>query len=193
MPGNMPESGGGRIEIICGCMFAGKTSHLIARLAEEEAVGRRVAAFKHQLDKRYDPACLVTHNGRSFMAAAMGEPEAIPARIDEAEVVGIDEAHFFGRPLIGVCRQLADAGRHVILAGLDRDAWGQAIPPLPQLKPIADAVTVLHAPCKVCGRPARFSQRLTPVVDGQMVGGPEEYEPRCEVCFTPLPLPAPVY
>jgi thymidine kinase len=58
---------------------------------------------------------------------------------------------------------------------------------------MADEVELLDTPCTVCGRAARFSQRMVPVVDGNLVGGPAEFEPRCPAHFTPLPPPAPVY
>lgn len=174
-------------------MFAGKTARLIARLAAAEAAGRRVVAFKHRLDTRYDARRLMTHDARSFPAVAAGGAGDVLENAGPAECVGIDEAQFFGRPLVGVCRGLVEEGRCVIVAGIDHDAWGQDFPPLPELKAVAHEVELLHVPCTVCGQPARYSQRMVPVVAGQMVGGPGEYEPRCRTHFAPLSPPAPVY
>lgn len=181
----------GRVIVIAGCMFAGKTARLIERLAA--AAGERVVACKHVLDSRYDPAHLATHDGRRFPAVAVPDPAAVERQAAEATVVGIDEAQFFGRALVAVCTRLRAAGGTVIVAGIHHDAWGQDFPPLPQLMALADEVELLHVPCTVCGRPAEYSQRLTPVPAGDMVGGPGDYEPRCGCCFEPLPGPRPVY
>jgi thymidine kinase len=172
----------GRIEVICGCMFSGKTARLIDRLAAAAGRGLPPAAFKHVLDVRYDSCHLAPHDGRRCEAVAV----EIVQRSAGADVIGIDEAQFFGAALITMCTTLRDLGRHVIVAGIDHDAWGHPFTPLPELKELADAVEVRHVPCRVCGRPARYSQRMVPVRDGNMVGGPAEYEPRCAACFQPL-------
>lgn len=191
------EAGGkeqcGKLIVICGCMFAGKTKRLIQRLEAAARRGRSVIACKHRLDARYDPARLRTHDGLEFDAVPVADASEVAARVGSAEVIGIDEAQFFGRGLADVCRELKSAGRMVIVAGIDHDAWGQDFPPLPQLKERADEVELLHVPCTVCDEPARFSQRVVPVTGADMVGGPNEYQPRCAAHFKPLPGPAPVY
>lgn len=183
----------GRLVVICGCMFAGKTARLIAQLRQAVADGRHAMAFKHRLDTRYDPAHLCTHDGLSFEARALADAAEVLLAGAHAEVIGIDEAQFFGHRLTRVCTELASAGHEVVVAGIDHDAWGQPFPPLPQLAAAADVVEHMQAPCTVCGQPAGLSQRMVPVRDGQMVGGPREYEPRCAAHFTPLPPPAPAY
>ena len=183
----------GRIEIIAGCMFAGKTSRLIARLRDEAEAGRRVLAFKHVKDDRYAEAELATHDRKHFPAVCIRDIDELLARTAEFDVAGLDEAHFFGPRVIAASERLRDAGKTIVLVGLDNDMWGQPIPPLPQLKAVADHVETLHIPCSKCGAPSRFSQRMTPIVDGNIVGGPEAYEVRCPDCFEPLPGPAPVY
>jgi thymidine kinase len=167
-------------------MFAGKTARLIQRLQAAKAAGRRVSAFKHPLDSRYAPTELATHDGRRFPAQTVPDAAMVEVRAAAAEVVGIDEGQFFGPELLEICESLRKQGRHVIVAGIDHDTWGQPFAPFPQLKEVADSVELLHTPCRVCGEPARYSQRMIPVVDGQMVGGPEAYEPRCANCFVPL-------
>lgn len=167
-------------------MFAGKTARLIEHLSAARAAGLRVSAFKHTLDDRYAPTELATHDKRHFTAHAVPDADAIEAGARDADVIGIDEAQFFGPRLAEVCAGLREHGKRVILAGIDHNAWGLPFTPLPQLKEIADNIESMHAPCGVCGEPARFSQRIVPVVGGRMVGGPREYEPRCERCFVPL-------
>lgn len=183
----------GRIELICGCMFAGKTKLLIERLANAHAAGLRVLAVKHALDARYEAAALATHDGQRFPAYAMSDIQEVERRSADVDVIGLDEGQFFGPELVTLSNRLKSAGKHVIIAGIDYDAWKRPFPPFPQLKEIADQIDVRTAPCGACGKPARHSQRMVPITDKFMVGGPEAYEPRCGNCFEPLPQPAPDY
>lgn len=176
----------GRLEVIAGCMFSGKTERLIARLRAARGEGRRVAAFKHRIDDRYDATHLVTHTQDRFDAQRATDAAEIERLASDAEVVGIDEGHFFGSALIDVVRRMVAEGRRVIVVGIDRDAWGRPFKPMPQLAAMADEAEQTTAACRRCGATARYSQRMVPVEANIMVGGAEFYEPRCERCFEPL-------
>jgi len=184
-PKQNPQTG--RIDVICGCMFAGKTARLIERLQQARAAGRRVIAFKHAIDDRYAKSELATHDDRRFPAIPVPDARALAAQAGTADVIGIDEAHFFKPDLADVCEQLRRRGVCVIASAIDFGAWGHSFPTMDRLKETANDVEVLRIPCTVCGAPARFSQRMTPIVADQIVGGPGDYEPRCERCFEPLP------
>jgi len=179
----------GRIEVFCGCMFAGKTSALIAELHAAADAGRRAVAVKHALDARYQQTDLATHDGRSYPAVVAATAAQIAPLAADADVVAIDEAQFFGEALIPVVESLRGRGVRLLIAGIDYDIWGREFPPLPQLKRIADAVREFHIPCTGCGAPATLNQRVTPIVNGQLVGGPNDYEPRCAGCFVPCAEP----
>lgn len=180
----MPD---GRIEVICGCMFAGKTARLIASLRAAEAAGLRVVAYKHALDMRYAEAALATHDGLRFPACVAAGAQALRSGSGAFDVAGVDEGQFFGAELAGLCEEWARLGRRVIVAGIDNDAWGRPFAPFPRLKELAAEVTHLTMPCTRCGAPSPFTQRITPILGGSMVGGPGEYEPRCRLCFVALP------
>lgn len=176
----------GRLEVIQGCMFSGKTERLIARLRAAREEGRRVVAFKHRIDDRYDATHLITHRHDRFDALQAADAAAIERLAADADVVGIDEVHFFGAPLIPVVQRFISAGRRVIVVGIDNNAWGRPFTPLPQLSAMADEVVLATTACVKCGGVARFSQRLVPIHSDVMVGGAESYEPRCGQCFEPL-------
>lgn len=178
-------SRGGCIVVLCGCMFAGKTSALIAALRDAAASGLRTVAIKHSLDARYARTDLATHDGRSFPAFVAARAVDILPLAEDADVIAIDEAQFFGEALVAAAERLRQSGKRVIIAGIDFDIWGRPFAPLPQLRRIADAVREFHIPCTRCGAPATLNQRVTPIVDGQLVGGPSDYEPRCPACFVP--------
>jgi thymidine kinase len=176
----------GRLEVICGPMFSGKTTELIRRATDAHTRGLTVRAFKPAADTRYADSALVTHAGGSFPARAL--PTA--ADLEAAEpggVLAIDEAHFFGAPLLEPVLRLIAAGTRVILAGIERDHRGQPFEPFPSLLCHADEVLKLTGVCAACGGPAIHSQRLTPDPRAIVVGGRGQYEARCRRCFQPGP------
>ncbi len=170
-------------------MFGGKTEHVIARLRQASTDGKRVRAFKHAIDNRYDPDHLITHRQDRFDAVRVPDAASILDRCEGADVVAIDEGHFFKLDLVPVVQQLLDRGVSVIVAGISHDAWGRPFEPMPQLSEMADEVVVCQAPCRVCGKPSPYTQRMTPVGTLHMVGGLDDYEPRCADHFTPLDAP----
>lgn len=178
----------GRIVLICGCMFSGKSERLITRLQRARADGLPVRAFKHTSDDRYADRAIVTHTGQRIEALPVPRAAEIPPLAGEARLVAIDEAQFFGEELIEVCRRLAERGVTIVVAGLDLDSWGQPFGPMPGLARIAHEVLRTHARCARCGQQADHTQRLTPVANQTMIGGPESYEPRCAACFESPPL-----
>ena len=175
----------GRLEVIHGAMFAGKTTELIRRLEEARASGRRVTAIKPVTDDRYSIDELVTHDGRRLQALGMADPTQLAVLADDADVVGLDEAHFFNPTLAGMCRALADRPTRVIVAGVYFDHRGRPFDTLEQLARQADHVTELFARCAVCGARAMHSQRMVEGDARIVVGGAGMYEPRCAKCFEP--------
>lgn len=177
----------GRIELVCGCMFSGKSLQLMDRVRQARQAGLKVAAFKHASDDRYGQTHIVTHNGQRMEATPVASADRIASLAGDANVIAIDEGQFFDSSLVDACQRMARAGRVVIVAGLDRDSWGLPFGPIPALAEIADQVTRTTAVCARCGQPAEYTQRLVPVADRTMIGGRESYEPRCSRCFQPPP------
>jgi len=176
----------GRIELIHGCMFSGKTVDLLQRLRARGA--GRVGAFKHRRDNRYSDTEIVSHAGDRFEATLVSAAEEILRHVTgEEALVGIDEGHFFDDNLPAVCGRLAAGGTDVVITSLDPDSWGKPFPVVEELKNVADEVTLRTAICASCGKPANRNQRTTPIVAGDIVGGPEAFEPRCEECWYPPP------
>jgi thymidine kinase len=184
----------GYVELVTGSMFSGKTEELLRRLRRAEIAGRDVATFAPAVDERYGDGVVGSHAGRTWEATVV-EPEGdgaweIVAALDGEQVVGIDEANFFGDALVDVCERLAADGRRVVVSGTDQTYRGEPFPPVPELMALAEYVDKLQAICAVCGEPASRNQRL---VDGEpahvddptiLVAAEESYEPRCRNCHT---------
>ncbi len=179
----------GRIEVICGSMFSGKTEELIRRVRRAQIAKQKVQVFKPGLDDRYQVEKVSSHTGMHLDAIVVKEAKEILQLVDpDTTVVAIDEGQFFDWTIADVCNALADQGRRVIIAGLDMDFRGEPFGPMPLLMAQAEKVDKLQAICVVCGAPASRSQRL---INGQpasyddpviLVGAEEVYEARCRHC-----------
>ena len=181
----------GWIEVICGSMFSGKTEELIRRLRRARIARQRVEIFKPALDVRYGTDAVVSHDETAIPSQVVHAPEQILLLAADADVVGVDEAQFFGESLVDVCQRLARDGKRVVVAGLDQDYLGEPFEPVPQLMAVAEHVTKLHAICVVCGAPANHSQRIVAGGNRVLVGEKEAYEPRCRRHFDPSGAPPP--
>lgn len=176
----------GRVEVICGSMFSGKTEELIRRVRRAQIARQQVQVFKPGIDTRYAVERVTSHDGQDYDARpCTSSTEVAQGIAPETTVVAIDEAQFFDHGLADVVEKLASHGVRVIVAGLDLDFRGEPFGPMPQLLSRAEEVTKLHAICVICGEEACRTQRL---VNGQparyddpviMVGAAEAYEARC--------------
>lgn len=173
----------GRIEVICGSMFSGKTEELIRRLKRAKFAKQRVEIFKPAIDTRYSAEDVVSHEGHSIASTPIDSSASILLFTSEIDVVGIDEAQFFDAGLVDVCNQLANNGVRVIVAGLDMDFRGVPFGPMPALCAIADEVSKVHAICVKCGQLASYSHRTVKNDKQVMLGEMAEYEPLCRACY----------
>jgi thymidine kinase len=176
----------GWIEAICGPMFSGKSEELMRRLRRAMIARKRVQVFKPLIDERYSSDEIVSHNDLRMKSQVIQRAsEILPLLDPRTEVVGIDEANFFGSDLVEVATQLADGGKQVMIAGLDTDYMGRPFPPLPELLSLAESITKTLAICMRCGNPAKHTQRLVESNDLIVVGAGGMYEARCRRCFEP--------
>ena len=173
----------GRVEVVCGSMFSGKTEELIRRLRRAQFAKQRVEIFKPAIDIRYSEEEVVSHEGNSILSTPVDSSASILLMGQESDVVGIDEAQFFDEHIVEVCNELAARGIRVIVAGLDLDFRGQPFGPMPQLCAIADEVTKVHAICVRCGALAYISHRIVAGEKQVMLGEKQEYEPLCRECY----------
>lgn len=182
----------GRLVVVCGPMFGGKTEYLIRHIEAARRFGLKTQTFKPRVDVRNGSANVVSHSGHTMPALAV-EPPELPVDSDVG-LVAVDEAQFFGESFPKVVEALVERGVHVICAGLDLTFLGHPFHPMPALMAMADEVVKVTARCSVCGNPATRTQRLgawepTDTSNLQpipiLVGGAESYQPRCRECHKP--------
>lgn len=176
----------GWIEVITGCMFAGKTEEFMRRINRLQYAKRKVLVFKPMVDVRYDAKKVVSHKGVSITATVIDDPVQILKYVDKAvEAVAIDEVQFFRPSIIEVIKVLANQNKQVIVAGLDQDFRGEPFAVTKELLALAEFVTKLDAVCVECGKAATRTQRI---INGReakyddeiiLIGAQEQYEARC--------------
>jgi thymidine kinase len=186
----MPAQVSGRVEVITGPMFAGKTEELLRRVRRATIAGQRVAILTHAIDARSGTDRVASHSGLVARSVAVGSAaEIVPAVPDRTQLVAIDEAHFFGPDLLAAVDELAARGLLVLVAGLDVTFEGEPFEPLPSLMALAERVDKLTAICTVCGADAVFHLRMAPSTAGSTeldpdhIGGAEKYQARCRRHF----------
>ena len=175
--------GRGRIEVICGSMFSGKTEELIRRMKRAKFARQHVEIYKPIVDTRYSKDDVVSHDHNVIPSTPVDSSAEILLLSGDIDVVGIDEAQFFDNGLADVCNELANRGVRVIVAGLDMDYLGKPFGPIPYLLAIADEVTKVHAICVRCGSLAYISHRLVHNDKRVLLGEKQEYEPLCRECY----------
>jgi thymidine kinase len=180
----------GRLEVIVGPMFSGKSEELIRRLKRARIARQRVACFKPDIDLRYHRTAIASHSSQTHEASTISNVEqlraALAAQLDEVEVVGIDEAQFLDESIIPLALELVHLGKRVLIAGLDTTFSNEPFGPIPALMALADEITKLSAVCMVCGAPAIHTQRLGQSQELVVVGAAGLYEARCRAHFHPF-------
>lgn len=173
----------GCIEVVCGSMFSGKTEELIRRVRRAQFANQKIAIFKPALDTRYSDEEVVSHDFHKIISKPISDASEMLDISPDVEVVGVDEAQFFGDNLVEVCQTLANRGVRVIIAGLDTDYLGKPFGPMPRLMAVAEDVQKVHAICVRCGKLAQHSHRLSKSKDLVVLGEKDVYEPLCRDCY----------
>lgn len=116
----------GYVEVISGCMFAGKTEELIRRIKVLEFAKKKVLVFKPAIDNRYSETKVVSHAGSEVDSIVIREAKEILNYVDDSvDVIAIDEVQFFDEDIIEICDYYAKKGKRVMAAGLDMDFKGE--------------------------------------------------------------------
>lgn len=180
----------GRIEVIAGPMFAGKTEELLRRVRRAAIARRPVQVFTHVLDRRGSSVGVTSHSGSAYPSCSAASAAELEAAVNlTTSLVAIDEAQFFGPELVPVVVRLAARGIDVIVGGLDITYDGEPFEPLPALMALAERVDKLTAVCTVCGADAVYHQRVAQTMTAptelvpEHVGGLDKYEARCRRHF----------
>lgn len=173
----------GRIEVICGSMFSGKTEELIRRIKKVELADEKYIIFRPKIDSRNPENKIISHAKNEISASIVSSPKEIFDLSVNYPVIGIDEAQFFDQSIVDVCNLLANKGHRLIIAGLDMDFEGNPFGPMPNLMACAEDVMKVHAVCMETGNPAGYSYRKDNSDDLVLIGEKKEYKPLSREAF----------
>ena len=172
----------GWIEVICGSMFSGKTEELIRRIKRAKIANQKIKVFKPVIDSR-SKNFIESHDESKLECIEVKSSNEILKKIDNCDVIAIDEAQFFDDQIVSVCNKIANNGIRVIIAGLDMDYLGNPFGPMPNLMAISEYVTKVHAVCKQSGNIANYSFRKNNKKDIVVIGEKDKYEPLSRSVF----------
>lgn len=173
----------GRIEVICGSMFSGKTEELIRRIKKVELADEKYIIFRPKIDSRNPENKIISHAKNEISASIVSSPKEILDLSVNYSVIGIDEAQFFDQSIVDVCNLLANKGHRLIIAGLDMDYEGNPFGPMPNLMACAEDVMKVHAVCVETGNPAGYSYRKDSSDNLVLIGEKKEYKPLSREAF----------
>lgn len=180
----MKNNSTGHIEIVCGCMFSGKTTYLIKRINQLKKAGKKIQVFNFHLDKRYGKNNIVSHDNKKIKCEMAKNATDILKHIKkDTNVIAIDEIHFFNKNLVNLCEKLADSGKIVLTSGLDKDAFGKPFETTTRIMAEAEFVKKVHARCELCKAKANFSHRTNEDKNTISVGAKDKYRALCRTCF----------
>lgn len=176
--------GKGKIILILGPMFSGKTSELITLGKRYAIAKKKCLIIKYSGDTRYseDTTLLSTHDEYSIKAIPLDKLE-IKKEYDEYDVILIDEGQFF-KDLNVFCDWYAEKGKVVVVAALngkaDKTPWDE----VSLLLPNVTRTVFKTAICSKCGKSAEFSHSKKEIINSICIGGSETYEALCRECFS---------
>ena len=172
----------GRIELICGPMFSGKSTRLIGVIRKYTYKAKKTIMIKYFADKRFsDKSEVVTHDLLKYDSIECKNLREHFDKIKNYDVIGIDEGQFFS-DLVEVCEELALMKKTIIIAALNGDFRMEPFPVIAKIKPKVDKIKLLKAYCFNCHRDAKFSLRTVQSNETVLIGAGESYKPACREC-----------
>ena len=116
----------GHIELVIGCMFAGKSTELIRRVNKHAIAGKSILFVKFQADTRYNVQGITTHNNEKVDARGVLKLNQLGDCWKQYDVIGIDEGQFF-TDIVEYAEEMANHGKIVIISSLSgtflRGSW----------------------------------------------------------------------
>ena len=181
----------GRLELIIGPMFSGKTSRLIQLYNEAILKHDDVLGINYDKDIRYSKTHIVSHDQHSMPSVNVNQ--LIEINIDyntaqlfeKANIIFINEAQFFKQLKPWVLQYLENTDKTFILCGLDSDFKRERFGDLLDLVPHADKVTKLYGTCSVCSEKSLYTHRVSHEQHQEVIGN-INYIPVCRACYTAL-------
>ena len=106
----------GRVEVIFGPMFSGKSSELQRRIKRHQIAKKKCIVLNYKEDNRYtDEEACSTHDKCHMKARKISLLKNADSEVKSYDVIAVDEGQFFA-DLIEFSDQWANQGKIVIIA-----------------------------------------------------------------------------
>lgn len=172
----------GKIVLIIGPMFSGKSTRLIGTIRKYTYKAKKTIMIKFFADKRYsEKSEVVTHDLLKYDSIDCKNLRDHFEKIKNYDVIGIDEGQFFP-DLVEVCEELALMRKTVVVAALNGDFRMEPFPVIAKLISKADKIKLLKAYCFKCHRDAKYTLRIVQSNETVLIGAGEAYKPACREC-----------
>ena len=176
------EQNEGRIELIIGPMFSGKSTRLIEAIRKYTFKAKKTIMIKFHADKRYSSKSeVITHDLVKYDSMECKNLHDSFEILKNYDVIGIDEGQFFD-DLVEICEKLAFLKKIVIVAALNGDFRMNPFPVVSNLISKADKIKLMKAYCFNCHKDAKFSLRIVQSNEKVLIGAGEAYKPACREC-----------
>ena len=172
----------GKIELILGPMFSGKSTRLIGLIRKYTYKAKKTIMVKFFADKRYsDKSEVVTHDLLKYDSIDCKNLGEHFEKLKNYDVIGIDEGQFFP-DLVEICEKLALLKKTVIIAALNGDFRMEPFPVVAKIISKADKIKLLKAYCFNCHKDAHYTLRIVQSNETVLIGAGEAYKPACREC-----------
>jgi thymidine kinase len=172
----------GKLDLIIGPMFSGKSTELIRRIRLLESIKKSILVIKPQIDSRYTHDKLTSHNYETAECLVLNRLDQISDPVVKSySTVIIDEGQFFPDLFDTIVRWIENYPVNVIVGGLDGDFQKQPIGSILNLIPYSDSCVKYNGLCHKCqdGTEAPFTFRINNSTEKVLIGGAESYIPLC--------------
>lgn len=173
--GNVIPNRSGKLRLILGCMWSGKTSELISRYNRYTLGGKKCLMIKYKYDTRYTGEDkLVTHSGIVVNSVACSMLYELEKVVNAYQVICIDEIQFFKDGHI-FSDKWANEGKIVEVCGLNGTSERKPFDVISKLVPLVDKIKMFNAVCKETGKSAIYSHRFSDDVGEIVIAGDDKY------------------
>lgn len=177
----------GKITVIVGPMYSGKTTELLSYIEIYRLGKKKYRVFKPIIDNRFRMEEIRSHSGMKESAIPIPKSRDAFKYITDEKAIFFDEVQFFDKDLTEVAKELRHKGKDVICAGLDMSFKENPFETTALLLSLADEVLKKRAVCHECGEyNGMISYKYVKNESEIDVGGLEKYYAVCLDCYEKL-------
>ena len=173
----------GKIKLIIGPMFSGKSTRLIETVRKYSFKNKKTILINFIGDNRYtSESQIVTHDQIKYDSIQCQYLNEKISMLENYDVIGIDEGQFFS-DLLEICDILSRFGKIIFIAALSSNDHMKPYDNISKLIPFVDKIKLMKAYCFFCHKQAGFNLKIKKCKTNFIDERKENYKPVCKNCF----------